>query len=256
MLQDERRKAKDESSQIEIDASPSSFIFRPSSLFVATWAVFIKDLRSELRSRYAINALLLFAVSTAVAVSLGTPLIGTRRDGDGVSVQAALLWIALLFAALNGLSRSFVQEEETRTALALRLAAPPLAVYGGKLMFNLLLLLVLDAVTSALFALFVRVQVGNLGMFIAILGVGSLTLAATTTILAAIIAKASLKSALFAVLAFPQLVPLLVIAIKGTELAIAGESWSRGWPFLQTLLAFAAAMLAASLLLFRTVWES
>jgi heme exporter protein B len=222
----------------------------------AIWAVFVKDIRSELRSRYALNALLLFAVSAAVAVSLGTTSLGLRREGDWLAVQASLLWIALLFAALNGLARSFVQEEETRTALALRLAAPPVAVYLGKLLFNLALLALLDAVTSALFVLFLRVEIGGLGLFAALLAAGSVALAATTTILAAIIAKASLKSALFAVLAFPLLVPLLVVAIRGTTLALEGAGWERGWPFLQTLLAFALAMLTASLLLFRTVWEA
>src|SRR5262245_53258477 len=118
---------------------------------VAALAVFIKDLRSELRSRYAINALLLFAVSTAVAVSLGVGFLGLRRDDEALLIQSSLLWIALLFAALNGLARVFVQEEETRTALALRLSAPAAAVYIGKLLFNLALLALLDIVTSVLF---------------------------------------------------------------------------------------------------------
>ena len=37
----------------------------------ASWAVFRKDVRAELRTRYALNALALFAVSTVVAISLG-----------------------------------------------------------------------------------------------------------------------------------------------------------------------------------------
>lgn len=235
---------------MQIKHQASSIITR------AAWAVFVKDIRSELRSRYAINALILFAVSTAVAVSLGVGFIGLRREDDWLNVQSSLLWIALLFAALNGLSRSFVQEEETRTALALRLAAPPAAVYLGKLLFNLALLLLLDLVTSLLFVLFVRLEIVNLGLFIALLAAGSLALATTTTILAAIIAKANLKSALFAVLAFPLLVPLLVTAIKGTALALEGVGWAQGWPFLQALLGLAIAMFVASLLLFRFVWEA
>lgn len=227
-----------------------------STLLKAAWAVFVKDIRSELRSRYAINAMLLFAVSTAVAVSLGVGFIGLRREDDWLNVQSSLLWVALLFAALNGLARSFVQEEETRTALALRLAAPPVAVYLGKFLFNLLLLALLDVVTSVLFVVFVRLRIDSVGLFIAILVAGSLALATTTTLLAAIIAKASLKSALFAVLAFPLLVPLLVVAIQGTALALAGAGWGQGWPFLQTLIGFSIATFTTSLMLFPFVWES
>lgn len=225
-------------------------------LWIATWAVFAKDIQSELRTRYALNALFLFAASVAVAVSLGVGTLGLRRDPQFIVIQSALLWIALLFAALNGLARSFVQEEERRTTLALRLAAPSLAVYLGKFLFNLVLLAALDIITTLLFLIFLRVEIGNVGMFIALLSTGSLALTTATTLLAAIIAQANFKGGLFAVLAFPIIVPLLVIAIQGTTLAIGGGTWSQGAPILNLLLSYAVATFVASLMLFRFVWES
>lgn len=225
------------------------------SLLAAAWVVFRKDLRSELRTRYALNALLLFATSATVAVSLGIGPLRLPDDAQTALIQSALLWIALLFAALNGLSRCFVQEEEARTSAALRLSAPPLAVYLGKFLFNLALLLLLDALTTFLFVIFVRVEVGNPLGLIGLLAAGGLSLAAVTTIIAAIIARASFRSALFAVLAFPLLVPPLIIAIQGTALAIDGALFSAIWPSMRTLLAYSVAMFTASLLLFRFVWE-
>jgi heme exporter protein B len=225
-----------------------------STLAKASWAVFRKDVRAELRTRYALNALALFAVSTVVAISLGVgPL---TRSPDLPLIHAALLWIAILFAAFTGLARAFVQEEEARTAAALRLAAPPTAVYLGKLLFNLLLLLLLDALTAVLFVILLRVQIGNMGLFVALLLAGSLGLVAATTLIAAIIARASVKGALFAVLSFPLLAPLLVVAIKGTALALEGAGWDRGAAPLQVLLAYAVAMFVASLFLFGSVWEA
>jgi heme exporter protein B len=226
------------------------------ALLTATLAVFTKDVRSELRTRYALNALLLFATSTAVAVSLGVGPLTVQDESSSRLIQSALLWIALLFAALSGLSHSFVREEETRTALALRLAAAPAAIYLGKLLFNLVLLIVLDTVTATLFILFVHVEIGNAGLFVALLAAGSLSLATATTIVAAIISRAHMKSALFAVLAFPLLVPILIVCIQGTAVALAGDPWSAGFPSLQVLLAYAVATLVASLMLFRFVWES
>lgn len=222
----------------------------------ASWAVFVKDLRSELRTRYALNALVLFAASAAVAVSLGVGFLGLRRTDEYLLIQSTLLWIALLFAALNGLSRGFVHEEEARTLAALRLAAPPLAVYLGKFLFNLALLILLDVVTCLLFLVLVRVEVGSPLAFVAILAAGGLCLAAATTILAAIIARASFKSALFAVLAFPLLVPPLIISIQGTALALGDSGLAAALPSVQTLVAYAVAMFTASLLLFRFVWEA
>lgn len=227
------------------------------ALLLASIAVFVKDLRSEVRTRYALNTLVLFAASTAVAVSLGIGgFLGMQRDEEVLLIQSTFLWIALLFAALNGLSRSFVHEEETRTTHALRLAAPPLAVYLGKFFFNLTLLVLLDSVTSVLFVLLVQVKIGNVGLFVAMLAMGSVCLATGTTILAAMIARASVKHALFAVLAFPILVPPLIVAIQGTAPALAGASWQSGFSSLQSLLAYAIATFVASLFLFGIVWDT
>jgi heme exporter protein B len=226
------------------------------ALWRATWAVFRKDWRSELRSRYALNALLLFATNSVVVQSLVLGLLLPSRNADLSLIQAALLWITVLFAAFTGLARAFVQEEETRTAAALRLAAPPLAVYLGKLLFNLLLLLLLDAVVTALFAVLLRVQIGTLGLFLALLLAGSVGLVAATTLIAAMIARAGARGALFAVLSFPLLVPLLVVAVQSTSRALDGVGWDEGLRPLVTLLSFATVQFVASLFLFPTVWES
>jgi heme exporter protein B len=222
----------------------------------AAWAVFLKDLRAELRTRYALNAMLLFAAGTATAVSFAVPQLGLRRDGDSITIQAALLWIALLFAALNSLARSFVYEEEARTIVALRLSAPTHAVYLGKLLFNLALLAAVEFVATLLFLLLLRITIGNFALFIATLAMGSLCLSTTTTILAAIIAKASFKSALFAVLAFPLIVPPLIVAISCTALALDGSTWGAGAPLLQALFSYAVVTFVSSLMLFRFVWEA
>ncbi|NJN16083.1 MAG: heme ABC transporter permease CcmB [Oscillochloris sp.] len=225
-------------------------------LLAAAWAVLAKDIRSELRTRYALNAMVLFAASTAMMVSIGTTFIGLRRTEEALQIQSSLLWVALLFAAITGLSRGFVQEEEARTMAALRLAAPPLAVFLGKFFFNLALLLLLGGVTSVLFVVLVRIEIGSPLAFAALLAAGGICLASATTILAAIIARASFKSAIFAVLAFPLLVPPLIIAIQATALALDNSGFVAVVPALRFLLSYAVATFVASLLLFRFVWEA
>jgi heme exporter protein B len=227
-----------------------------STLAQASWAVFQKDLRAELRTRYALNAVALFAVSTVVALSLGVGFLSEGRNADLPAIHAALLWVAVLFAAFTGLARAFFHEEEARTAAALRLAAPPIAVYLGKLLFNLALLLALDVLVALLFVVLLHVAIGNVGLFAALLLAGSLGLVAATTLIAAIIARASARGALFAVLSFPLLVPLLVVAIQGTTLALLGDSWERGLAPLQVLIAYTVALFVASLFLFGSVWEA
>ena len=120
---------------------------RPASqpsraLWSAAWAVARKDVRIELRTRYALNSMLLFAVTTAVMVSFRLGPLGVSRDSRAVSTLAVLLWVAIFFAAMNGLSRTFVREEETRTVALRRLGgaaqevdhlpAIPRVVRGGR----------------------------------------------------------------------------------------------------------------------------
>lgn len=227
-----------------------------SRFWRATWAVIRKDVRSELRTRYALNALAMFALTVVLVVSfyLGPRL--AQRDPITPALQAALLWIALFFAALTGLGRAFINEEESQTATFLRLHAPPLAVFVGKWLLNMALLLILSAVVSGLLALLLQMRVRNWAMLALTLLLGSIGLGATITLLAAIIARASARSALFAALAFPVAFPLLAIAMAASEQALTGASWKEALPQLQGLGAYAVAVGAAAIVLFPYVWES
>src|SRR2546425_4350651 len=88
------------------------------SSFAAVWAVLRKECLSEWRTRYGLNAALLFAVTTLASVSFAVGRLGDRTD-----VLAALLWIVILFAALASLSHAFVREVEGHTLTLLRLSA-------------------------------------------------------------------------------------------------------------------------------------
>lgn len=214
-------------------------------------AVLAKDIRSELRTRYAIGAIIMFAVITVVAV--GFSLGGIPLD---LNLQGILFWLVIYFASVAGLGQSFIKEEESKTSLALRIYAPPLSVFGGKLLFNLLLLIGLEIVLVPLYAMLVGLGIEQWPLFFAVLATGTLGLACSTTIVAAIIAKASIKGVLFAVLSFPLILPVLIMSIKGTQKALsAGLGFSAAIGELQVLVSYAAVMLIAGFLLFEFVWN-
>jgi heme exporter protein B len=218
----------------------------------ASWAVFRKDLRVELRTRYALNALLMFVLCTALVASfyLGPQL--QRRDDSANATLAVLLWIAILFAALTGLARSFVGEEEAQTTLFLRLHAPTLAVFWGKWLVNVLLLSVLILLTTLFFGILTGLRVANLPVFVLVLGAGGLGLATATTI----IAQASARSALFAALAVPVVFPLLILVVRVTDQAITGTTWNVVRPDLVGIVAYVVTLIVATIWLFPFVWEA
>jgi heme exporter protein B len=218
-------------------------------------AVFLKDARTEYRTRAAVNAILLFALTTLMTVSLSLTTLGLPPIVRA-RLLAALLWIVLFFSAMSGLPRVFVKEEDGRTVMALRLTARPQAIFVGKLLFNVALLLAVTVVVVPLYLILLEPEVRDGGGFIAVLILGMGGLAGAATLLAALVAKTGNRGSLFVVLAFPVLLPLLVCAINGSVAAFGAGGQVELRSNLVGLLAYLGAMVTASVMLFDYVWEA
>jgi heme exporter protein B len=206
----------------------------------------------EFRTRYAVNAIVLFGVTTLTVVSFS---VGQQNLSP--EVFSALFWIIIFFSAMSGLAHVFVREEEAKTSTALRLTADPTPVYLGKLGYNLMLLFLLQIIIAPLFFVLTDAVLGQPVLFLIVLVLGAVGLAGATTLIAAIISKASVKGALFAVLSFPILLPLLIGLIGATTAAFSesAEGISAASSELQLLISYAVIMITASVLLFEYVWE-
>jgi heme exporter protein B len=225
---------------------------RSSSWAHEAVAVFAKDWLLELRTRVALGAVVLFAVTSVVAsgFALAPP------SGVPAEVKAALLWVVVFFAAVAGLSRVFVVEEETRTADALRLAVSPAGVFAGKLAFNTVLMWMLCAITVPLYLLLLEVPLRNVSLLVVVVVLGSTALACATTAVGAIVAKATMRGALFGVLAFPVALPPLLVAIHATKVAwLSDSAWRVAAGDLQVLAGFMLVIVPASVLVFEHIWS-
>ena len=222
-----------------------------SSWAAEATAVFAKEWRCELRTRYALSTLALFAFTTLVVVSVSLGPLGVTKS-QGSAVLPVLFWIILLFSVAAGLPRSFVQEEESQTATALRLAATPSALFCGKLAYGLTVIFALEALITPIYLAMMSLAVRSPGLLVATLAAGGYGLAAGSTLVAAIIAQARSKGTLFAVMAFPVLLPLLLLSIELTRNAMGGEPAGVA---LSQLLLYDASVTIAGLMLFPTVWN-
>jgi len=222
----------------------------------STWAaeaaaVFVKDWRCEYRTRYALNTLGLFAFTTLVVVSMVLGPVGNTQVMAN-AVLPVILWLIILFAVTAGLPRIFVAEEETHTATALRLAATPSALFVGKLAYGFTVVVLLEVLITPLFLAMVQLNVAKLDLLVAALAAGGFGMAAGSTLIAAIVAQARTRSALFAVLLLPALVPGLLFAVTLTRAAIAG---SDPGVELRMLLLYDGTLTVAGLMLFPTIWN-
>ncbi len=213
-------------------------------------AVTEKDIVSEFRTRYAINAILMFALVTLTVISFAVGAFSPTKE-----VMAALFWIILFFAAMSGLAQVFIKEEESGTALALKLASDGTVIFFGKLLFNLALLFALTIVVVPLFIILLKTEPANWLFFLYAILLGNIGLAGATTIIAAIVSKATIKGALFTVLSFPVLMPLLIAVIEITKSAFLGGVFKDIAAPMQLLVAYDVVMIILSYLLFDFVWR-
>jgi heme exporter protein B len=215
------------------------------------YSLFKKDIQSELRTRYAINALVMFILVTisVILFSIGSEKISEYLTGG-------LLWVVIFFSSMSGLSRAFVSEEERGTVMTLHLIASPNTVFTGKLLFNLILVFAMNIVIALLYSLiFDSFVLKNLSLFIVAFILGNIGIAASSTIIAAIIAKAGSKGTLYPVLSFPILLPLILTLLELTKFSIDGASIGESYVELTVLICYNVVILTASFLLFDFIWK-
>jgi len=217
------------------------------------YTVFLKDVKSELRTKVAANAILLFALTTLFLISY---VIGPYRiaSADQPYILSAWLWVIFFFSAMSGLSRVFVKEEETNTSIALQLAARPEAVFLGKFFFNLILMFGIALIITPLYVILMEFPIASVYNFTLIIFLGLIGMTTGVTIIGAIVAKAGMKGTLFPILSFPIIIPLLLAVIDGTNLASRSVSFGQTLQATSVIIAFTGAMFVLSLLLFDKVW--
>ena len=220
-------------------------------MIAKAFALFKKDFYSELRTRYAINSLAMFII---VAISIILFAVGQEKISEGLT--GGLLWVVIFFTAMSGLARAFVSEEERGTALTLQLVASPSTVFSGKLVFNIILVFCMNTVITVLYAaLFESFILKNFPLFLLSFVLGNIGLAVSSTIIAAIIAKAGAKGTLYPVLSFPILLPLILTSVQLTLFALDGISIENARFELAIVVSYDVIMLTASYMLFDFIWK-
>lgn len=219
------------------------------NLIKSAAAVFNKDLQLELRSRYAVNTVLAFVASSLMIV-----LFSIRIAELPPAARGAIGWIVLLFAAMASLSRAFVMETEKNTFDLLRLNVSGMAVYLGKLFYNLLFTAVVTVFVMAAYWLLSGIDVGNPFFMIVILLFGITGFSSISTLLGAVVAQATRKGAIFAVIALPLLLPLILLLSGTTTAAMEGKPISDHLNEIIALFSFSGVTITMSVLLFEYTW--
>ncbi|PKB67294.1 MAG: heme ABC transporter permease CcmB [SAR202 cluster bacterium Io17-Chloro-G3] len=222
------------------------------NIFFATiFAVAWKDILLELRTKNVITAVLTFALVSMVIFSFAfepTPKI--------IAIVApGILWVAITFAGLLGLNRSFSMEEENESLEGLLLCPVTRdVIYFGKLLGIFLFMLVAEVILLPVFAILYNLDVFEIGMFV-IMTLTTLGFAGIGTLFSAIAVNTRSREMMLPMLLLPLASPIIIAAVESTRIVLDGGTWSEIGRWWQLILAFDVIFLIASSFVFGSVLE-
>jgi heme exporter protein B len=219
---------------------------------VQLFSLLQKEFQLELRRKSVVAGLSLYLFSTVFISYLAFAL---KQNFITPLVWSALFWITILFTAINTVAKSFIGEKRGLEIYYYSIASP-IDVLLSKIIYNFLLCLLLSTTGYFLFTLFVNNPIYDKLIFSATLALTSFGFAASLTLLSGIASKANNSNILMAVLSFPVVISILLMAIKITKNSMDGLDPSVSYNSLLSLLAINCLIAAASYLLFPFVWKN
>jgi len=207
-----------------------------------------KEFLLELRQRYAISGIVLYVFSMVFLVYIAS----VKKPSP--DVWNLLFWLIVLFAAINAVVKSFVQESGARQLYYYQLADPSMLLLA-KIVYNFLLLLVLSSLAYGAYSVVAGNPVKDWNLFTLILVLGSLGFSIAFTFVSSIAAKANNSATLMAIMSFPVVLPILLTLVRLSQIAlrlIQDTSYKRD---IINLLAIDAILLTLTFVLFPYVWK-
>jgi heme exporter protein B len=174
-----------------------------------------KDLTLELRARDTLPAMLLFVLSALVVFHFVLP-----TDSSDLAAKG-LLWVAIVFTALLGLSRAFAAERDQDVIDGLVLATRDRsAIWLAKALSILAFLALAELVALPAFALFfTRVD----GRTIAGVVLADLGICAVGTLLAGMAAASRARELLLPLIFLPLAIPIVIGGVGASVTAHPGK---------------------------------
>jgi heme exporter protein B len=192
-----------------------ALLFARQSLTIAA-----KDLRSELRTKEALNASVAFSVVILVLFSF----IFDSSSEDFRDITGGLLWMVLTFAGALVLNRSFAREIHNDCLDGLLAAPlPPSALFAGKALANFILLFTVALISLPVFGLFYDVRwVPVFWPLMLVVALGTWGLTVIGTAFSALTVNLRLRELMLPTLIYPLMIPALMSAMTLTTDLLAG----------------------------------
>ncbi len=194
---------------------------------------------------------------TGIVLYLASTLFTTYLAFQGfvsLEVWNALFWIILLFTSINAISKSFIQEE--RRAYYYFFTCTPLQIMLAKLIYSFTFLSLIGLISVGGFILLLGNPISNYGLFFLNIILGILGLSSAFTMVSAISFRANNRTIMMAVLGFPIILPVLILAVRNGHHILNGYIWMQVQGNILSLLSVDVIIIVLSNILFPFIWKS
>ncbi len=202
---------------------------------VIRWIIW-KDLASEIRSRENISSMFFFAFIVIMIFSFSFSM-----DQQGArEMMSGIIWVAFGFTGIIGLGKSFSVELQNDCLENLQISPIPKGgVYLGKLIANLIFILIAELVLFPLFVIFFNLDVlDKVHWVLLIFLLGTLGLSAVGTLFSAMTVQIRAREVMLPILLLPMAVPVMIGAVEATRGILNGDPWALYGHWVQLLIVF------------------
>ena len=216
-------------------------------------ALLRKDLQIEFRSKETLASLLLLGLLTLVVLSFAFDPASELRT----EAAPGALWVAVIFAGVLGLNRSFLAERENECMQGLLLCPVDRGtIYLAKTLANCVFMMAAQLVIVPIFVFFFNLPmtVGIGGVFLA-LALGVIGFAAVGTLFAAIAVRTRAREVMLPLLLLPLVVPIFIAGVKVTGWLLAGKALGDVAPWMNLMVGFDVIFLVVGWLVFEYAVE-
>lgn len=215
------------------------------------WAIFSKDVRTEVRTKEIFSAMAVFSLLMVLVFIFALP----GKLLEPADVAPGLLWVAFTFAGVLGLNRSFAIEKDKGSLEGLLLApVDRSAIFLGKMFGNFAFIAVVEILTVPVFSVLFNYSLFNWGLIPVVL-LGTIGFAEIGTLFAAMAVNTRAREVLLPVLFFPIMLPVIIAAAQATKAVLAERPFEEIAGQLQLMGVFDLIFFIVPVLIFELVIE-
>ena len=210
--------------------------------------IFIKELSIEFRQQFAMGGIFLFAATVVFLIFKSFNNISPRE-------WTILIWIVMLFAGLNAVVKSFLQEKK-ETYMYYYTLFDPTDLIIAKLLYNFIFLCSIFVIILLFMGLFTGYPVKDQNLFFTGSLLGIFGISVVFTFVSVISASDNSNATLMSILALPLILPILLLLLKVSAVSVRLLNDSAVGDDIWLLFGVDSILFGAMLILFPALWRS